>query len=347
MSSSALAARPSALSRRRLLGGAAALAVGGVLSNLGASTASAAQRVLKFTFHAQETGYSCSAGSTKMALSARGINVPESTLRRELQLTPSVGLPNANNMVRTLNAHLKSSVYVLRSWSSLSDYTRHLDADVKYSIDHGYSVIFSSWYYNVGHNKPVRSRSGHLLTIQGYSDTQYYIGDPASSKNGPGFWVNKSTLVSWRKYQHYVAIKTTGPLPPVSPWPVLKSGSTGFRVNVVQHLLRQRGASALKVDGSYGPLTVGAVKSFQAKAKLQADGVVGPKTWAALVAVVKSGAKGDLAKAAQVALNGNGAKIAVDGSFGTASVAATKAFQKAHKLSVDGVVGPNTWAALV
>ena len=36
----------------------------------------------------------------------------------------------------------------------------------------------------------------------------------------------------------------------------------------------------------------------------------------------------------------------VDGDFGQMTEKAVKAFQKAHGLTVDGIVGKNTWAAL-
>jgi peptidoglycan hydrolase-like protein with peptidoglycan-binding domain len=35
-----------------------------------------------------------------------------------------------------------------------------------------------------------------------------------------------------------------------------------------------------------------------------------------------------------------------DGQFGTATEKAVRAFQKDHGLTVDGVIGKNTWAAL-
>lgn len=57
---------------------------------------------------------------------------------------------------------------------------------------------------------------------------------------------------------------------------------------------------------------------------------------------------GDDVRAAQRALNANGArpKLLVDGRYGAASVAAVKVFQKAHKLTVDGKVGPKTREAM-
>jgi hypothetical protein len=45
-------------------------------------------------------------------------------------------------------------------------------------------------------------------------------------------------------------------------------------------------------------------------------------------------------------LNKTGAKLKVDGVYGKATVAAVKVYQKAHKLTVDGTVGPRTWDSL-
>ena len=40
------------------------------------------------------------------------------------------------------------------------------------------------------------------------------------------------------------------------------------------------------------------------------------------------------------------AQIATDGVFGNDTKVAVKAFQKATKLDIDGVVGPKTWSML-
>ncbi len=52
-------------------------------------------------------------------------------------------------------------------------------------------------------------------------------------------------------------------------------------------------------------------------------------------------------KQAQQLLNAkNGSQLTVDGKFGSLTLTATKSFQKARGLVVDGVIGPKTWAAL-
>jgi hypothetical protein len=62
------------------------------------------------------------------------------------------------------------------------------------------------------------------------------------------------------------------------------------------------------------------------------------------------GDKGDSVKAAQILLIGHGyscGKHGADGSFGSDTDAAVRAFQKANGLVADGIVGPATWAKLL
>jgi peptidoglycan hydrolase-like protein with peptidoglycan-binding domain len=63
--------------------------------------------------------------------------------------------------------------------------------------------------------------------------------------------------------------------------PTLRNGSNGASVKRLQNLLRDKGYN-IAADGDFGPATEEAVKKFQTAQGLQADGVVGPKTWSAL-----------------------------------------------------------------
>lgn len=69
---------------------------------------------------------------------------------------------------------------------------------------------------------------------------------------------------------------------------MLQNGSTGEEVKTVQRLLNSMGykgsnGKALSIDGDFGANTDYAVKKFQANKSLTADGVVGEKTWGALI----------------------------------------------------------------
>lgn len=63
---------------------------------------------------------------------------------------------------------------------------------------------------------------------------------------------------------------------------------------------------------------------------------------------LRNGSKGNQVRTLQRLLNGMGYKSgSVDGIFGSKTLAATKAFQRAKRLEVDGIVGKNTWTALL
>ena len=67
------------------------------------------------------------------------------------------------------------------------------------------------------------------------------------------------------------------------PRPILRQGAQGPDVTTLQTLLCDA-VERVRVDGAFGPETADAVKAFQKANGLTVDGVVGPKTWAALYA---------------------------------------------------------------
>lgn len=63
-------------------------------------------------------------------------------------------------------------------------------------------------------------------------------------------------------------------------------------------------------------------------------------------ATIKYGSQGQDVALAQQLLNGFGYSLAIDGIFGSETDAAMRDFQARAGLTVDGVAGDNTWAAL-
>ena len=63
----------------------------------------------------------------------------------------------------------------------------------------------------------------------------------------------------------------------------LRGGFFGLDVSVLQYLLTKRGLYAGALDGYLGPETQVALRRYQARMRLAADGVAGPRTRAALV----------------------------------------------------------------
>ncbi len=64
--------------------------------------------------------------------------------------------------------------------------------------------------------------------------------------------------------------------------PVIKRGSKGAAVSTAQNALKARFYDPGPIDGIFGPKMFKAVKEYQSHRGLTADGIVGPKTWAAL-----------------------------------------------------------------
>ncbi len=147
--------------------------------------------------------------------------------------------------------------------------------------------------------------------------------------------------------------------------PALKRGSTGARVTALQQKLKNLGYYSGTVDGDYGDGTVSAVKAFQSRNGLTADGVAGeatlklidsgnakkaatpsPKPTATPTptsSALRVGSTGAKVKSMQQRLKALGYYSgSVDGTFGEGTRKALVAFQKANGLTADGVAGTAT-----
>ncbi len=155
----------------------------------------------------------------------------------------------------------------------------------------------------------------------------------------------------------------------------VRSGDKGVIVRLIQTRLKELDYYTGSISGTYDSRTVNAVKAFQKKNGLTADGVCGSSTQAELFgsgmssaatptptprptatprptlekpgSTVRSGSRGDDAKLVQQRLITLGYLSGkADGIFGSQSVTALKAFQKRNSLVADGVAGSGTNAVL-
>ena len=120
----------------------------------------------------------------------------------------------------------------------------------------------------------------------------------------------------------------------------------------IQSTLNERYGLNIAVDNIYGNETKKAlVKGLQTElnkqfgSKLAVDGIFGTNTYNACINVRK-GAEGNITYLIQAMLVCHSFNINADGIFGTATETAVREFQKRNGLSVDGIVGKNTFNKL-
>lgn len=194
---------------------------------------------------------------------------------------------------------------------------------------------------------------------------------------------------TWYKIsQIYVGVKNLAELnsegenidlPNKAPSSILKIGSSGEEVEIAQYLLKAIGAFydtilPIEITGYFDENMSDVVKSFQSQFGLDADGIIGPKTWDKLIEIYKSiepyiltgsgdfikypgylikkGKKGEDVRLIQGWLNEIHKKyqfipeVSVDGVFGEKTKEAIMTFQRWQGLVADGIVGPLTWDKL-
>lgn len=141
---------------------------------------------------------------------------------------------------------------------------------------------------------------------------------------------------------------------------VLRRGASGAPVERLQRALQDRGYYDGPITGFFGDLTETAVRQFQSDSGLPTDGIVGASTETALFGTpvapaapastsgfIRRGSTGAQVIALQERLAELGYYTGgIDGDFGAGTDTALRAFQSRNDLTVDGVVGPGTEAAL-
>lgn len=138
----------------------------------------------------------------------------------------------------------------------------------------------------------------------------------------------------------------------------LEVGTRGTEVTKLQQRLISLGWLSGKPDGSYGGATQAAVKAFQSRKGLWADGKAGPDTLTALYSSnaprtsdsaatiglsLKLGNEGEEVRSLQRRLKALGYyRGSVDGQYGTSTEEAVRLFQTAIGLTADGIAGTGT-----
>lgn len=244
--------------------------------------------------------------------------------------------------------------------------------------------VFFGDYGNEGHTGIVVAVSGNIITtVEGNTSGGYGV-----DANGDGVYLKKYNISTqyipgfgrpnWGVVSNNDG--NDGGSVTVS-YPTIKLGSKGSDVKKAQQLLIAKGYScgAAGADGDFGAGTYNAVKKFQADNGLEADGIVGDNTWAALLKteqpkpetkpeqtepekpttptgstctvelpIIKQGNKGFTVVAVQTLLGKHNFNVNyIDGDFGPDTLAKVKAFQKAKGLTADGIVGSRTWVKLL
>lgn len=145
----------------------------------------------------------------------------------------------------------------------------------------GDSLTFPSYaVQQSGSSGPQVKAVQQLLNAQGYA---------AGSADGLFGPVTKSATQAFQRARSLTADGAVGPktwtaLLSAGTTPALARGGSGDAVKRLQRSLTAALGSTVGVDGSFGPTTESAVRTYQSSRGLSVDGKVGPATWGALQA---------------------------------------------------------------
>ena len=147
------------------------------------------------------------------------------------------------------------------------------------------------------------------------------------------------------------------PLLVAAALPAPAAAFTNPQIPGLQVALRAHGYDPGPIDGIVGPKTAGAVRAFQRRSGIHADGLAGPRTRVRLgrlggplfgARTLTRGGIGWDVSVLQFLLARRGfAPSHLNGNFGRGTERAVRGFQRALGLAADGIAGPATQRALL
>ncbi|WP_280442222.1 C39 family peptidase [Nocardia brasiliensis] len=169
------------------------------------------EKILDHTYSAQETGYWCGPGSTQIALSARGIDIPEATLAAELG-TDTDGTDWIGQITAVLTSRTGQPYVTVEIPDDppTSEQVERLWADVRASIGGGNAIVAN--IVAVPGNRPPGYPAQtiyHYVTIVGHDGVgAVLVADPARFGGIEHYWLSVPMMASLIAPKGYAAAPT-------------------------------------------------------------------------------------------------------------------------------------------
>lgn len=180
------------------------------------------ERILDHTYSVQETGWWCGPASTQIALTARGIDVPERELVGELEWLEGNEYDDQDGtdsvtQVTTVLARRTGQPYVTvqipNDPPSAAQVGRLWD-DIVGSIDGGNAIVANivAPPGNQPPGYPSNQTIYHYVAVVGYDDhtRAVYVADPARFGGLEHYWLSLGKLASLITPKGYAAAPTAG-----------------------------------------------------------------------------------------------------------------------------------------
>jgi len=184
-----------------VMGTAAALTTGALVAPVAgaAPVSTRGQHVLNVDYQVQETGYWCGPAATRIALSARGVNVSQADMAAQLGTTT-----NGTDWIGQVTGVLSNHVGWYETKEMPNDPPTQAQRDLLWNdivldINNGYAIVANIVAPASNHPPGYPDYTiYHYFTVIGYDDSNMtvYIADPASFQGNQLYWLTFDQLAT-------------------------------------------------------------------------------------------------------------------------------------------------------